>query len=50
MSTEPVDHVGKAAERARQGTGPSQAFSVLFISLLMAAAAGVAILIYFLMR
>lgn len=47
MTTEKVDHADKVTEKARQGTGPRNTVSVLLISVLMAGAAGAAILAYF---
>ncbi len=47
MTTEPVDHADKATDKARQGTGPTATVSVLLVSMLMAGAAGVALLVYF---
>ena len=42
-----VDHPDLETVEVRQGTGPRASVSVLLISLLMAAAAGVAIVGYF---
>ena len=42
---EPVE---KTAVEARQGTGPRDMFGVLIVSLLLAAAAGTGLLVYFL--
>ena len=50
MPTERVDHAGRGTENARQGTGPRQTVSVLILSLLMAVAAGIAIILYFVLR
>ncbi len=48
MSTEHVDHAGQQTERVRQGTGPRQTVTVLLVSLMLASASGVALLIYYL--
>ncbi len=50
MTTEPVDRADKVTENVRQGTGPRETVSVLLVSLLMACAAGVAIVVYYLVR
>ena len=43
----PVDHPDRETVRVRQGTGPRATVSVLFISLIMAAVAGMILLAYF---
>lgn len=48
MTTEQADHADKQTERVRQGTGPRQTVTVLFVSLMLASASGVALLIYYL--
>lgn len=48
MSSEQVDHTDKQTERVRQGTGPRQTVTVLFVSLMLAGASGAAILLYYL--
>jgi hypothetical protein len=45
--SKPVDHPDKKTVEVRQGTGPRATVSVLFVSLVLAACAGVAILGYF---
>lgn len=47
MSTEITDHPSRETVKVRQGTGPRDMVSVLFLSLLGAAIAGVAIVAYF---
>jgi hypothetical protein len=44
---EPVDHPSRETVKVRQGTGPRATVSVLLISLMLAALAGVALLAYF---
>lgn len=44
---QPVDHPSRETVNVRQGTGPRATVSVLFLSMLMAAAAGVAVVVYF---
>lgn len=46
-SGEPVDHPNRETVEVRQGTGPRATVSVLFVSLTLAAMAGVALLAYF---
>ena len=46
---QPVDHPSRESVKVRQGTGPRETVSVLFVSLLMAAVAGAALLAYFIM-
>jgi hypothetical protein len=46
-SSKPVDHPERKTVEVRQGTGPRAMVSVLFISLLAAAVAGVIVLAYF---
>ncbi len=46
-SGEPVDHPSRETVKVRQGTGPRATVSVLFVSLTLAAIAGVALLAYF---
>jgi len=46
-NSKPVDHPDRETVDARQGTGPRATVSVLLISLLMAAVAGVIIVGYF---
>lgn len=48
--SKPVDHPDRETVKVRQGTGPRATVSVLFISLIMAVAAGVALLAYFHLR
>ena len=43
----PVDRPDQETVEVRQGTGPRATVSVLFVSLLLAAAAGVALVGYF---
>ena len=43
----PVDHPDRQTVKVRQGTGPRAMVSVLFISLIVAAAAGMVLLAYF---
>jgi hypothetical protein len=45
--TKPVDRPSDQTVKVRQGTGPRAMVSVLFASLLMAAIAGVLLLLYF---
>lgn len=45
-SGEPADHADRETEKVRQGTGPRATVSVLFVSLSLAAIAGVALLAY----
>lgn len=47
MNTEPVDHPSRDTVKVRQGTGPRATVSVLFVSLTLAAVAGIALLAYF---
>jgi len=44
---EPADHPTRETVKVRQGTGPRSTVSVLFISLTLAAVAGLALLAYF---
>jgi hypothetical protein len=46
-SSQPVDHPDQETVEVRQGTGPRATVSVLFVSLIMAAVAGVAVVAYF---
>ena len=46
-NSEPVDHPDRETVDVRQGTGPRATVSVLFISLILATVAGVALLVYF---
>jgi hypothetical protein len=46
-NSKPVDHPDRETVEVRQGTGPRATVSVLLISLLMAAVAGVIIFGYF---
>jgi hypothetical protein len=46
----PVDHPDRQTVNVRQGTGPRATVSVLFISLIMAAVAGMVLLAYFYFR
>jgi hypothetical protein len=43
----PVDHPSRETVKVRQGTGPRATVSVLLISLMLTALAGVALLAYF---
>jgi hypothetical protein len=45
--SKPVDHPDRETVDVRQGTGPRATVSVLLVSLVMAAAAGVVIVGYF---
>jgi hypothetical protein len=47
-SGKPVDRPDAETVQVRQGTGPRETVSVLLISLLLAACAGIAIIGYFL--
>ena len=47
MTTEPVDRPSSETVKVRQGTGPRAMVSVLFISLIAAAVAGVIVVGYF---
>ena len=47
MSTEVVDQPSRETVRVRQGTGPRDMVSVLFVSLIAAAVAGAVIVAYF---
>jgi hypothetical protein len=47
ISGQPVDHPSRETVKVRQGTGPRATVSVLLISLMLAAIAGVALLAYF---
>ena len=47
MNSEPVDHPDLQTVQVRQGTGPRATVSVLFVSLLLAAAAGIVLLGYY---
>jgi hypothetical protein len=49
-SAKPVDQPDAETVEVRQGTGPRQTVSVLFVSLLLAAVAGVVVLTVFAMR
>jgi hypothetical protein len=46
----PVDHPDRQTVKVRQGTGPRATVSVLFISLILAAMAGMVLLAYFYFR
>lgn len=48
MTTEHADHADRATEQVRQGTGPRETVSVLFVSLILAGVAGACIIAYFL--
>jgi hypothetical protein len=45
--SEPVDHPSPETVKVRQGTGPRATVSVLLVSLILAAAAGALLLMYF---
>ena len=47
---QPVDHPDRETVQVRQGTGPRATVSVLFISLVLAVAAGAIVLSYFVWR
>jgi hypothetical protein len=49
-NSRPVDHPDRETVEVRQGTGPRATVSVLFISLIMSAVAGAALLAYFVLR
>jgi hypothetical protein len=49
-NSKPVDHPDRETVEVRQGTGPRATVSVLFISLIMLAVAGAALLAYFILR
>lgn len=44
--SKPVDHPDQETVAVRQGTGPRATVSVLFVSLIMAAAVGLGLLAY----
>jgi hypothetical protein len=46
-NSKPVDHPDRETVEVRQGTGPRATVSVLFISLILAVVAGIALLAYF---
>ncbi|MDX2201322.1 MAG: hypothetical protein NW223_01105 [Hyphomicrobiaceae bacterium] len=46
-NTHRADKSDPVTEQVRQGTGPRETVSVLLVSLMMAAAAGIAIVAYF---
>ena len=48
--SKPVDHPSRETVDVRQGTGPRATVSVLFISLMLAVAAGAVLLAYFILR
>ena len=45
--SKPVDHPSRETVEVRQGTGPRATVSVLFISMILAAIAGLAVVAYF---
>jgi hypothetical protein len=47
---QPVDHPDRETVQLRQGTGPPATVSVLFISMILAIAAGAIVLSYFVWR
>ena len=50
IMSEPVDNPGRETVEVRQGTGPRATVSVLFVSLVAAAIAGVILVGYFVFK